>query len=437
MDLGWQLQGVILFVALLTLLMLGMPVSFSLGVVSLFGILFFLGPNLLPVLAHTTWGAVSVFVFAAVPLFFLMSEVITFTGISSDVFDATYKWLNWVPGALAIVSVVTCAIFGAISGTGVGVAAMVGTASIPQMLKYGYEKKLATGSVAAASALGMVIPPSLPLIIYGAITEQSVGKLFIGGIIPGLAVTALFSIYIALRVVVNPDMAPKHIVNTTWKDRIVSFKKVWPIATLIILIIGGIYAGVYTPTEAAAAGAAGAIIIAAVYRKLTWRKLWDSLIASTRITSMVIFIVVGAMLFGYLLTSLGVARNLSTWIVDLGISRWLVFIMIHLVWLILGCFIEVSSIILITIPVFYPIAIALGFDPIWFGIVMMINMCAAVVTPPMGLCAFVVHSVAPEVPLSDVFKGIIPFIIIVFAAIVLFCVFPDIVMVLPNMMFAK
>lgn len=240
-----------------------------------------------------------------------------------------------------------------------------------------------------------------------------------------------------ISVLRKPVLAPKEVIAISWKDRFVSLRKVWPVATLIILVIGGMYMGVYTPTEAAAIGAVGSAIIAAFFRKLTWQNLWKALMVSVRATSMCMMIVVGAMLFGYLLTGTGIGQNLSTWVTGLDVSRWVVFLMINAIWLILGCFLDVGSIVLITMPIFFPIAKALGFDPVWFGIVCVINMCAAVVTPPVGLCAFVVHAVAPEVPLTDVFKAVVPYIFIVAFAIVLFCVFPQIITVLPDMMFAK
>ncbi|MDD4858846.1 MAG: TRAP transporter large permease [Dehalococcoidales bacterium] len=436
MEIAWPLQAGLIFLALITLIILGMPIAFSLGLVSLAGIFIFMGPPALQSFGHVSWTTINSFVFAAVPLFFLMSEIITFTGMSGDVFNAMHKWLQWLPGGLAVVSVMTCAIFGAVSGTGVGVAAIVGSVAVPQMLKYKYDGKLATGAVAASSALGMVIPPSIPFILYGAVTETSVGKMFIAGILPGLIVTALYATYIISAVKIKPTLAPLETVEITWKERFSSLTKILPIAALIVLIIGGMYGGIYTPTEAAAIGAVGAGIIAALFRKLTWRNLWKALTSATRVTSMTMFIVIGAMLFGFLLTGTRIGLNLSTWVVSLDVSRWIIFLIFNLIWLILGCFIDVGSIVLITMPIFFPIAKGLGFDPVWFGVVCMINMCAAVVTPPLGLCAFVVHSIAPEIPLSDIFKAIIPYLCLIAFAIILFSIFPQIITVLPNAMFA-
>ncbi|MDD5037906.1 MAG: TRAP transporter large permease subunit [Dehalococcoidales bacterium] len=435
MELAWQLNAVLIFSALIIIILLGTPISFSLGILSLAGLLLFFGMDRMAAFGSIPWTTLNIFVFAAVPLFFLMSEIITFTGMSSDIFDAMRKWLNWLPGGLAIVSVVTCTIFGAVSSTGVGVAAIVGKIAVPEMLKYNYERKLALGSLAASSSLGMLIPPSIPLIVYGMVTEQSVGRLFMAGILPGLLVAALYSVYIITRVVLKPALAPPTPGGFTLKEQLLSLRKIWPIATLIVLVLGGMYAGVYTPTEAAAIGVVGSVIIAALYRRLTWYNLRNAITSATKTTSMMMLIVVGAMLFGYMITNLGIAQSLSEWIVGLGINRWVAFAMMNMIWLVLGCFLEVSSIILITIPVLYPVTIALGFDPIWLGVVLIVNMCAAVVTPPVGLCSYVVHSVVPDIPISEIFRGVVPFFFLVIIAIIILSIFPEIVMVLPNMMY--
>lgn len=430
----WYIGAVFVFGVLLLLVLAGLPVAFSLGVISLLGLLVIGQLSLLPAMAHIAWGATNVFVLTAVAGFLLMSELISATGLSRRVFNAVYSWLGQLPGSLAVVTVWVCALFGAVSGTGVGVAAIVGLIAIPEMKTRGYETKLTTGTVAASSALGMVIPPSLPLIVYGVVTELSVGRLFIAGIIPGLITAAVYSTYILIKTMRKPALAPRSPLRASWKERFATIPGVGPTAALIIVVIGGIYAGVFTPTEAAGFGAFGAMLIALGYRKLTFPVLWSAVKSSTVTTCMIMMIIVGAMLFGYLLAVMQIPQGLSAWVTELGVSRWIVFAAIHLCFLVLGMFLEVTSIILITMPIFYPVALAMGFDPIWFGIVMMINMCAAVVSPPMGLCVYVVKGIAPEVEVGDIFRGALPYIGLVAVVILVLIAFPDLVTWLPNQM---
>ena len=411
---------------LLSALLVGMPVGFALGGITLFGLTMFVGQTTLPALANITWGAVNEFVLTAVPLFLLMSEVISFTGMGKDVYEALEKWLGRLPGGLAIASVLACAIFGAVSGTGVGVAAIVGGMAIPEMLRRGYSHKLAAGSVASASALGMVIPPSLPLIVYGVVTELSVGKLFMAGILPGLLVALLYCIYITV-IAKNNVSTEQQSQRYTWKEKFAALWKVLPLVILILLVLGGIYVGFTTPTESAGVGAIGAMIIAAIYGKLNLSNVLTAVKNATRTSAMILTILMGAMLFGYLLGILQIPQVVSTWVVGLDVSRWVVFAILMLVYVFLGMFLEVTSIILITIPIVYPIITALNFDPIWFAIVLMINMCAAVVTPPVGLCAYVVKNAAPEIELSTIFKSVLPYLVLDGVAILILIIFPQIV----------
>lgn len=424
-----MLHLLVITICLLGVLFVGMPVGFALGGITLLALWLFVGSSTLPAIANITWGAVNEFVLTAVPLFLLMSEIISFTGMGKEVYECLEKWLGRLPGGLAIASVMACALFGAVSGTGVGVAAIVGGMAIPEMLRRGYSHELAAGSVAASSALGMVIPPSLPLIVYGVVTELSVGKLFMAGIIPGIMVACIFSLYILA-------ISPKHIKKDfqahsySWKEKFVSLWKVLPILALILVVLGGIYVGFTTPTESAGVGAVGAMIIAAMYRKLNWKNMLTAITNATKTSAMILTILIGAMLFGYLLGILQIPQTVSTWVVGLDVSRWVIFAILMVVYLFLGMFLEVTSIILITIPIVYPIIIALKFDPIWFAIVLMVNMCAAVVTPPVGLCAYVVKNAAPEIPLATVFKSIVPYVVLDFVAILVLILFPQLTSIL-------
>lgn len=423
----WALPSLSILGMLIAVLLVGMPISFALGGISLLGIVIFADASALSAIANITWAATNEFVLTAAPLFLLMSEVILFTGIGGDLFAAMEKWFGRVPGGLAIGSVISCAIFGAVSGTGVGVAAIVGAMAVPEMLKRGYKEELATGSVASASALGMVIPPSLPLIIYGVVTETSVGDLFIAGILPGLLVTALYVTYIIWTS--RKDKAVI-VMSYTWKEKVQSLVKVIPVLVLIIVVIGSIYVGLATPTEAAGVGAFGSLIIAALNKRLNRKNLFIALGNAAKTSSMVLMILIGAMVFGYLLATLQIPQALSAWVVSLGVSRWIIFTILMVAYLFLGMFLEVTSIVLITMPIVFPIITALHFDPIWFAVVMMVNMCIAVVTPPVGLCTYVVKSVAPQVSISKIVQGSAPFLVLDLVVIVILAIFPEIALFL-------
>lgn len=423
----WALPSLVILAGLIAALLVGVPIAFALGGISLLGIIVFIDPSALSAISNITWGASNEFILTAVPLFLLMSEVILFTGIGADLFSTMEKWFGRLPGGLAVGSVISCAIFGAVSGTGVGVAAIVGGIAVPEMLKRGYKEEMATGSVASASAIGMVIPPSLPFIIYGVVTQTSVGDLFIAGILPGLMLTGFYALYIIWSSRKDKNL---NLISYTWKEKFKSLLSVTPVLILIIITIGSIYAGLATPTEAAGVGAFGSLVIAAAYRRLNRQNLKSALAKAARGSSMVLLITMGAMLFGYLLTSLQIPQALSTWVISIGVSRWVVFAILMIAYIFLGMFLEAVSVILITMPIVYPIITALHFDPIWFAVVLIINMCIAVVTPPVGLCTYVVKGVAPQVSISTIVRGTIPFLLLDVAAILLLVFFPQIALVL-------
>lgn len=428
----WMFTAMIIVALLLIIITIGTPVSFALGATSLLGILVFIGPSTLSSISNVTWGAVNDFILTAVPLFFLMSEIITRSGIGKDLFDALQKILHRIPGGLAIATVVACALFGAVSGTGVGVAAMVGVIAIPEMLKRGYNVRIAAGSVAGASAVGQIIPPSIPLILYAVVTEQSVGDLFIAGIIPGILITALYAIYIlvvsrkefASNLSLEENLDESHV---SFVEKVKALIKTLPIITLIAVIIGGIYMGVMTPTEAAGVGVLISLIIAALYRRLTLKNLWSALISATKTSSMVLLIIISSMLFGYLLGSTQIPQQLSSWVTQLDASKWLVFIVLIVVYIVLGMFLDGGSIVLITMPIVYPILIALGFDPIWFAIILMVVLCIGVVSPPVGLVSYVVADITPGTSITTIFMAAMPYVIINLLVILLFSLFPEIV----------
>lgn len=426
----WVIVGLTVLIILGILLVTGTPIGFALGTTSMLGMLIFLGPSALNAMSNITWGAVNDFIITAVPLFILMSEVIVLSGIGRDLYIAAERWLSGLPGGLAVATVVTSAMFGAVSGTAVGVAAVVGSMAIPEMLKRGYNTNITVGSVSGASGLGVIIPPSLPLILYGVVTETSVGKLFVAGILPGIMLTILFSIYVVFgswRFNKHREVKTK---TFTFREKMTSLIKVLPIVILIIVVIGGIYTGIMTPTESAGMGAVVSMIIAFMYRQLTWKNLWGALVNTAKTSSMLVIILISAMLFSYLLSAVQIPQLLSSWIISLDVNKWVIIAILMIFFIVMGMFLDGTSIILLSVPITFPIITSLGFDPYWFAIMLMITICTATITPPVGLSSYVVKNIVPEVPLGTIFKSAIPYIVINVIALVILAIFPEIVLFL-------
>ena len=419
------LIGFALFI--IVLLIIGMPVAFTLTIAGILGIIQFVDMSTLsqvPVIAYKTLDS---YVLTSVPLYILMSQVMLTGKVGSGLFELGSKWMGHLPGGLGIATIFACAIFAAISGSSVATAVTIGAMAIPEMLKRGYDRRLVVGSVAAGGTLGILIPPSIPMILYGTITDESVGKLFMSGVVPGTLLTALFVLYI----VVSSWNKPRE-KKATMAEKMKSLhENIWGLL-LPIIIIGGIYTGVFTPTEAAAVGTVYALIITFfVYRSVTLADM-PAILRSTIKTSCMIFaIMVGAMLFGYILTVLQVPQALMSIVTDGGFNKWIVLIGINIVLLLLGCVLETVSIILITLPMLYPIIKALGFDPIWFNVVMLINMELALITPPVGMNLFVIKGISEDSSIQDIIAGSMPFALIMVAEIALLCFVPEIATWLP------
>jgi C4-dicarboxylate transporter DctM subunit len=418
---AWLYQSLIILVVLMGGLLIGLPIAFSIGLTSLLGIVAFLNPNAISALANIAWAASNNFTLTAVPLFLFMSEVIMYTGIGRDMFKTMEKWFGRLPGGLAVGGSVSSAIFGAISGNAMAIAAIVGGTAIPEMRKAGYSNKLACGSIAASSTLGFLIPPSMPMITYGVITETSVGQLFIAGIVPGIVLCILFCLYIIISSGREKNV---NAVRYSMLEKFASLFKVLPVVVLIIIVIGSIYGGFATPTEGAGLGAIGAVVIAALMRRLRLQDLFQALRNSCKTCAMVIIIVLNAQVFAYLLTSLRLPMMLSEFVLSLGLSKWVVFFVIQLAYVFLGMFFDAGSIFLLTMPIIFPIATSIGFDPIWFCIVCICNLCVAVITPPVGLVTYVVKGLAPDVSIAEIVGGAFPFLVIDLLMIVILCFCP-------------
>lgn len=422
------LAGFSLFI--IFLLVIGMPVAFTLSVAGILGIIQFVDVSFLsqvPVIAYKTLDS---YVLTSVPLYILMSQIMLTGRVGSGLFELGSKWMGHLPGGLGIATIFACAIFAAISGSSVATAVTIGAMAIPEMLKRGYDRKLVVGSVAAGGTLGILIPPSIPMILYGTITDESVGKLFMSGVVPGALLTVLFICYIVFASWDKPREP-----RSSHAEKMKSLREnIWGLF-LPVIIIGGIYTGIFTPTEAAAVGTVYALAITFfVYRSVTIQDMPAILRATIKTSCMIFSIMIGAMLFGYILTILQVPQALMRLVTEGDLNRWIVMLGINIMLLILGCVLETVSIILIILPMLYPIIKALGFDPIWFNVVLLINMELALITPPVGMNLFVIKGISEDSFIQDIIAGAAPFAAIMVFEILLLCFVPEIATWLPSVL---
>lgn len=422
------LAGFSLFI--IFLLVIGMPVAFTLSVAGILGIIQFVDVSFLsqvPVIAYKTLDS---YVLTSVPLYILMSQIMLTGRVGSGLFELGSKWMGHLPGGLGIATIFACAIFAAISGSSVATAVTIGAMAIPEMLKRGYDRKLVVGSVAAGGTLGILIPPSIPMILYGTITDESVGKLFMSGVVPGALLTVLFICYIVFASWDKPREP-----RSSHAEKMKSLREnIWGLF-LPVIIIGGIYTGIFTPTEAAAVGTVYALVITFfVYRSVTIQDMPAILRATIKTSCMIFSIMIGAMLFGYILTILQVPQALMRLVTEGDLNRWIVMLGINIMLLILGCVLETVSIILIILPMLYPIIKALGFDPIWFNVVLLINMELALITPPVGMNLFVIKGISEDSSIQDIIAGAAPFAAIMVFEILLLCFVPEIATWLPSVL---
>lgn len=418
----------------LVLLFLGMPVFGALGTASVVGILLVQGGRGLGAVPGVIYDRLAVFPLVAVPLFILMGEIIFHSGIGSNIFTATNRWCNRLPGSMGMASVAACAIFSSLCGVSVAGAATIGSFAIPEMLRRGYDKSLATGCVAASGGLALLIPPSVALILYGVVGDESVGKLFIAGIVPGIVLAALMMGYIFVVGIVRPDIAPRTTDTVTWAMRFSALFQIWPAVLLIVLVLGSIYKGIATPTEAASVGCIGALILAWFKKKLSWRTMRTILRSTISTSAMIMLIFASALLFGYVLTRLQVPQELASFVATLDVPNWAILFCIFALIYIMGMFMDVVSVILISTPILLPIVLQMGYSSLWFGIVMAIACEIGTETPPVGLNLFVIKGVSPpSVTLMDVIRGAIPFALVETVGLIIFIVFPGLVLWLPNL----
>jgi C4-dicarboxylate transporter DctM subunit len=431
MEIG--IIAALLIFILVILLGFGTPISFGLGFMGAAGILAFLDFGALYQIAEIAADSGTNLFMLTLPLFILMAEAVAFSGLGDDIYTAAHDWLSWLPGGLAISSIATCTGFAAISGSSPATAATVGLVSIPEMIKRGYNRYLSVGAIAAGGTLGILIPPSITMIIYGIVTEVSIGKLFIAGIIPGLLLALLLCLSIAIAVKLKPSMAPRS-EEVTWSQRWASLSKIWAFLVLAISIIGSIYAGIATPTESAAIGATFSIFIAMLYRRLTFSALHGALLRAVGITSMIMFLVIGGNVMAFLLSTLAIPQYVTEMVMGLEISKWSVMIIINVILLLMGCLLDPMAIMVISLPIIFPIITNLGFDPVWFGIVVTINVEMGMITPPVGLNLFILKGAVPGVTMKDVVVGALPFLLLLLTGLIIIMLIPDIATWLPNKM---
>lgn len=425
--------GATIVVLLLVLLAAGVPVAFSLAIAGAAGLLAQGGVGLLSgILSTTPLSTVSSYELISIPMFILMAEFVILSGIADTLFKAAAAWVGRLPGGLGIATALSGAGFGAISGSSTAAAATLSATSIPAMLKQGYEPKLACGVVAISGTLAMLIPPSIALILYGIIAEVSVGKLLIGGVIPGLLVTLTIALTVLYLVWRNPSHAPRG-PGYTLSEKLRSLAGVWPMLLLLGAVTGIIYTGIATPTEASAVGAMGALLIAALLGKMNARQLLQACVRALRSTAMIFAILLGAHIFGYFFTLTGITQGLVTAVGGLPVPPWVVMVIILAIVMLLGCFLDQIAILVLTVPVILPIIKVLGYDPVWFGVVMIVVGEVGMVTPPVGLNAFVVARYSRR-PLSEVFIGVWPHVVAHVLLIALLVIAPQIVLWLPARM---
>jgi len=427
--------GAIGIIALVVLMLLGMHIGITMCVVGFLGFAYLVGfPAALGLLKTVPFATASNFALTVIPLFVLMGQFAFYSGLSRDLYDFSYKWLGHLPGGLSIATIGACAGFAAICGSSPATAATMGTVALPEMKKYNYSQSLSTGSIAAGGTLGILIPPSVGFILYGVIAEESIGKLFTAGIIPGLMLALFYSLAVYLVVRRKPELGPPG-PNTSFGEKIKSLKGVWGVIALFLVVIGGMFAGIFTANEAAAVGAFGAMLFMASRGKMNRETVYKALVETGRTTAMIFIILIGAFVFGYFLAVTKIPMTLADFVSALAVSRYVILAFILVVYIFLGCIMDSLAMVLLTVPIFLPVVKSLGFDPIWFGVIMVMVMEQGLITPPVGLNVYVISGVAKDVPLDVIFRGIYPFWFAIIVAIIVLTAFPQLALFLPQLMY--
>lgn len=433
------LIGTIGILIMLFLFMTRMPVAYVMALVGFAGFSYMVsGIGGLNLLSRAIYESFASYGLTTIPLFILMGQFAFNSGIGRRMYDTANKFLGSTRGGLAMATVVACTAFGAVCGSSPATAATLATVGLPEMRRYLYGDELATGSVASGGGLGMIMPPSVVLIVYGILTEQSIGALFVAGIIPSIVVTLLFIACIYVYCLIKPGQGPRG-ETYTWSQKIRSLSNMGDTLFIFIVVMGGLFLGIFTPTEAAAVGAFAVLAVSVVRRQLSWAGFVKSLYETLRTSCMVMFLVTGAVVFGKFLAVTRIPYNIASWVGGFDLPPFLILAAIVAVYFVGGCIMDALALVMLTIPIFYPVLIDLGYDPIWFGIIIVLITQIGVITPPVGINVYVVYGVAQSVvgkiKLESIFKGTIPFLFAIVAAIILMTIFPQIIMILPRLMY--
>ncbi|MBU1181659.1 MAG: TRAP transporter large permease subunit [Proteobacteria bacterium] len=408
-------------------------IGFSLFLVGLGGFLFFTDLPFGSILATTAWNNTSGSAMMALPMFVWMGEILFRSRISQNLFKGLTPWMDRIPGRLLHVNILACTFFAAVSGSSAATTATVGKITVPELQSRGYDKGLSVGSLAGAGTLGFMIPPSMMMLVYGIIGEVSIGKLFIAGIIPGLMLASVFSLYIMGRCLINPGLAPAGADRHSWSQRIKAIPEILPVLLLILAVLGSLYAGWATPTEAGAVGVIGSMVFAFMTRSMSWEVFRSSLMGAVKTTSMIMLIVMGASFLSIVVGYLGITRKLTLFVTEMGLSPLMLILILSVLYLILGCLVDGFSMIVMTTPIVLPMVTASGFDTVWFGIYLVLMIEISQITPPVGFNLFVISSLNND----DIFviaKYAFPFFVLMALVTVLITVFPQIILYLPNLM---
>jgi C4-dicarboxylate transporter, DctM subunit len=429
-----DLVAIVGFASLFVLMLLRVPIGIAMGIVGVvgFGSLTSWKPAL-NIVAQSPIRTATDLGFGVVPLFLLMGAFATTSGMSRELYDVAHRFLGHFRGGLGIATIAASGGFAAISGSSVASAATFAKVAYPEMRRFGYSPGFATGVIAAGGTLGIMIPPSVVLAVYGIITEQDIGKLFIAGIIPGILAAGMYILTINIMAFARPEQFPAA-PRANWNERLAALRGIWAIGLLFVFVIGGIYGGIFTPTEAAGMGAGGALIIAVVRRRLSWNGFIESLVSTVRTTAAVFTILIGALIFGYFLTITQTPQKITDFITHLGIGKYMVLVLIMIFFLVLGCILDAMAMIILTIPIIFPAMMQLGFDPIWLGVIIVMTVELGLITPPVGMNVYVINGVIKEVSLPVIFFGVLPFILMDIVRLAILIAFPVLSTFLPSQM---
>ncbi len=427
--------GTLGILALATLIIAGVPLAFSIGVVGIIANSVLVGPSQTGLqIWQVTFQSTTDFIMTSIPLFVLMGQLVSAGGLGRDLYECVYKWLGRVPGGLAVTSVVSCAAFGAIAGvSSAGISAMAPIA-IPQMQRFGYDNRLAAGSLASASTLAIMIPPSLAFVVYGIWTDTSIGKLFIAGILPGILMATLFSIYIMVLCTLRPELGPVG-PRFPLRERLAALIKVVPVVLVFGLMVGGLYMGWFTPSEGAAVGCSAVVVILVAMRRLSWADTAQALVDTARLSVMIFAIVIAVQVFTRFLVLTDIPPAIVSAISQTGLPTWVTLSMIMLLYLVLGMFLDSIGMLLLTLPFVFPVIRHLGVDPVLFGVVLTVMVEIGLLTPPVGMNCYILNQLVPSVSLGEIFRGVMPFVVICLLCVVLFLAWPEFVLWLPNKAF--